>query len=162
MWISDNMVLSSKNVREGRYWTLLSHTFMHANPGHLVFNMLGVWSFGQPMAMLWGVPAFITLWIGAGFTGGLTSLALQKEENVRRRYIGASGSVLGLSVAMACQFPRSKMIIIPIVILTRYESCGRTRADCLIAHSDPSLDCHNWVYGLECNSTVQRFSGNHG
>ena len=104
--------------------------------------------------MLWGVPTFITLWMGAGITGGLTSLMLQKKDEKSRRYIGASGSVLGLSAVMACQFPRSKMMIIPIVILTCCESCGRMGADCLIALSDLGLDCHNWVCGLECNSTI--------
>ena len=80
--------------------------------------------------MLYGAPAFVAMWVGAGVTGAVASLLLQKEETkgqrvatkVEQNYIGASGSVLGFSAAFACAFPYAKLIIFPIVSLWRGES----------------------------------------
>ena len=126
-WIQENLVLNSRNVREGRYWTLLTHTFMHSGLYHLGANMLGLWCFGRPIAMLYGAPAFMTMWVGAGITGAVASVLIQKEETkgrwgttkVEQNYIGASGSVLGFSAAFAFAFPYAKLIVFPIVSLWR-------------------------------------------
>lgn len=68
--------------------------------------------------MVWGVPAFLALWVGAGVSGGLAGLVLQKRRELKgHAMVGASGSVLGLSAAVACQFPRAKLYIMPFVSL---------------------------------------------
>ena len=66
--------------------------------------------------MIYGTPTFVALWVGAGVTGAISSLVLQKERRgVDQQFIGASGSVMGLSAAYACAFPFAKMLIFPFV-----------------------------------------------
>ena len=89
--------------------------------------MAGLFSFGRTVVILWGVPAFLALWVGAGVTGGLAGIVIQKRMGRGERgggFLGASGSVLGLSAAVTCQLPRAKMFILPIVSPLYFEvSC---------------------------------------
>ena len=66
--------------------------------------------------MLFGVPSFVALWIGSGVSGALLTLRMEERNRLQQRsFIGASGSVLGLGAVFACQFPKGKMLILPIV-----------------------------------------------
>ncbi|MCJ1248164.1 hypothetical protein MMC30_005381 [Trapelia coarctata] len=127
--IHEHLVLSARNVREGRWWTLLTHTFTHFTLTHMAFNMLGLWTFGRPMVMLFGVRNFLALWVGAGITGGAASLMVESANNAadgkgilggkregETSYIGASGSVLGIGAAFAATFPLGSMYIFPIPV----------------------------------------------
>ncbi|MCJ1257678.1 hypothetical protein MMC24_005504 [Lignoscripta atroalba] len=114
-FVERNFVGSARNIKEGRYWTLLTHTFTHFTLPHLAFNMIGLWSFGRPIVMLFGVPSFVALWIGSGVSGALLTLRMEERNRLQQRsFIGASGSVLGLGAVFACQFPKGKMLILPI------------------------------------------------
>jgi membrane associated rhomboid family serine protease len=131
--VHEHLVLSARNVREGRSWTILTHTFTHLTLTHLAFNMLGLWMFGKPVIMLYGVRRFLALWVGAGITGGVTSLMVEKGNNAaagkgtlgqwgrkhegESRYVGASSSVFGIGAAFAAAFPKGTMMIFPIVSL---------------------------------------------
>jgi hypothetical protein len=57
-----HFVLSIKNIREGRYYVLLTHTFAHSNLMHLGFNMLALWGFGRIIVMMYGVRTFAGIW----------------------------------------------------------------------------------------------------
>ena len=57
-WYDQNLVLSLRNLREGRYHTLLTSTLTHYNLMHLSFNMFALWGFGQTIVMIYGVPTF--------------------------------------------------------------------------------------------------------
>ena len=98
---------------------------------HLAVNMVGLWTFGQPIVMLFGVRNFLLLWVGAGTSGGVASLMVEAANKSAARkeplgkfgkrragetnYIGASGSVLGIGAAFAATFPKGKLWVFPIV-----------------------------------------------
>ncbi|MGB0851297.1 MAG: rhomboid family intramembrane serine protease [Bacteroidia bacterium] len=42
-----------------RPWQLVSHAFMHADLGHLIFNMLALWMFGSRLEQVWGPKRFL-------------------------------------------------------------------------------------------------------
>src|SRR5262245_21252183 len=56
-------------ARTHRYDTLITHGFVHGSVPHLLFNMMTLYSFGPPMEMRIGTPAFIALY----FLGMLAS-----------------------------------------------------------------------------------------
>jgi membrane associated rhomboid family serine protease len=115
-WLNDNFTCSMRNFREGRYWTLLTHTLMHGSLGHLAFNMFGLYSFGPLVVLRYGVPAYFALWVGAGLTGAVCELYFTKETpGVERFCVGASGSILGIVTANAFAAPKSVMMVFPIV-----------------------------------------------
>lgn len=119
--LEKDFILSEQAIKEKRWWTLITHTFCHRDLGHLAGNMWGVFVFGLPVALRYGATGFASLWIGAGVTGGVASLALSKQSEqtglcqIRRQYLGASGSVLGLLTAYACTYPHAQLFIFPLV-----------------------------------------------
>ena len=126
-FIEKNLVGSAQNLEQGRYWTLITYTLTHLDLGHLAFNMLGLWTFGRTVMVLYGLPGFTALWIGSGICGALATMVGQKEgKGLTTSVVGASGSVLGMSAAVACQFPKSKMYIIPIVSKMITSPCRST------------------------------------
>lgn len=122
-----NMVCSRRNIEEGRWWTLLTSTFTHATLMHLIFNMVGLWGFGQHVIRLYGFPVFVTVWAGAGVAGNALGVywpqiedkaikrgLMSRPSGIRRgdNYVmGASAAVLGISVVVACTAPYMKMIM---------------------------------------------------
>ena len=126
-----HLVLNKDNIREGRYWTLLTHTITHNTPQHLFMNMYGVYSFGSAFLYRYSIGAFVTMWVGAGIAGGVVGLLgeerkakkLNEERQrhglgrviLRTNYIGASAAALGVTTAMCLNNPRGLVGIFPIV-----------------------------------------------
>lgn len=55
---------SLQNIREGRYYTMITSSFMHFSPIHLACNMVGLYSFGPLIVMSFGPATFLVAWIG--------------------------------------------------------------------------------------------------
>ena len=51
-------------------WQLVTYSFLHADLPHLLFNALGLWTFGAALEEYWGRKRFLTFWflcvVGAG------------------------------------------------------------------------------------------------
>jgi membrane associated rhomboid family serine protease len=108
-----------RNLREGRYHTLLTSTLTHYNLTHLGLNMFALWGFGQTVVAFYGVPTFAILWVGSGIAGGLLqSYFWVKNPNpyVETKAMGASGSILGIFAALTCVMPMATvtLVIIPM------------------------------------------------
>jgi len=116
-----HMVMSLQNIREGRYYTILTSTFAHSSVSHLLFNMMALWSFGPPIVGIYGVPTFAMLWVGAGLTGGVAQLYFWSKNSPYDGYrgVGASGSILGILGALTCLMPHSRvtLIVFPMSLL---------------------------------------------
>jgi membrane associated rhomboid family serine protease len=130
---------------------LITSLFMHAplweggnNIFHIVFNMYGLWMFGQILENYWGSKRFFTYYmicgIGAGITqelawyyfihSDLQTLQLTHDEFLKAVEpiiaIGASGAIFGLLLAFGMIFPNVPMYImfIPVPIKAKYLVIG--------------------------------------
>lgn len=56
-----------------KIWQIISHMFMHADTGHIFFNMFALWMFGSVMEHAIGQKRFLFLY----FSSGLGAVALQ-------------------------------------------------------------------------------------
>lgn len=54
-----------KNEHFG-FWQLVSNMFMHANFGHIIFNMYALWAFGSPLEKIWGQNKFLLFYFLCG------------------------------------------------------------------------------------------------
>src|SRR5690606_26513181 len=54
-----------------RPWTLITYMFVHANLGHIFFNMLGLFFFGPRLELRLGSRSFLWLYFLSGIGGGL-------------------------------------------------------------------------------------------
>jgi len=97
---------------------IISHMFMHADPGHLFFNMLSLFFLGPTIENHLGPKKFLILYFVAGFGGLLAHLAIGGGNSV----LGASGAIYGVFAAFAMYFPNVQLMLIfpPIPIKAKY------------------------------------------
>jgi membrane associated rhomboid family serine protease len=79
-------------VNDGEWWRLLTSGFLHADPLHLIFNMVGIYFLGQLLEPALGAVRFAALYLGSLLVGSFGVLLLSPEAST----IGASGAVFGL------------------------------------------------------------------
>lgn len=93
---------------------LLTYQFLHSpsDPGHLLFNMLGVYFFGSLFAERWGAAKFLGYYLLCGVGAGLFALAAQallgSEFTIT---IGASGALYGLLIAFGMVYPNHQILL---------------------------------------------------
>jgi len=99
------------------YYRMLSSGFLHANWGHLIFNMLTFFFFAPAVLNTVGVLSFIILYLASLLGGNLLSLYLKKDKP-HYSALGASGAVSGVLYAFIVFSPMSKIYLffIPIGI----------------------------------------------
>lgn len=98
------LALSPTALAEGRWWTLVSHMFLHANPVHLLMNAGAALAFGPAVARHFGpgprsAGIFLLFFLSCGVIGGLGYVALHPGGVAM--VIGASGAISGLWGAAA-------------------------------------------------------------
>jgi len=83
-------------LRAGEVWRLVTPLFLHAGPLHLFVNMYSLFALGPVVERFFGRPRFLALYLMAGVSGVVLSLALSPQPSV-----GASGAIFGLLGALA-------------------------------------------------------------
>ena len=111
---------------------LVTHLFMHGSFGHLFFNMLALWMFGQTLENHFGSKRFLTFYIVSGLGAALLHLAVLYFElkpvwelfqslppekqaeylespmfRLNSATVGASGAVFGCLAAFGYLFPNT-------------------------------------------------------
>ncbi|KAF2234194.1 hypothetical protein EV356DRAFT_502508 [Viridothelium virens] len=115
-WLKANATNSLRNFREGRWWTLLTCSFSHRDPNHLIGNMFSLYTFGTVFAYLpRGIPIVATITLGSALSASGADLAIQAARETpgyEQASLGASGVVMGLGTAAAAlrrRFSRMKL-----------------------------------------------------
>jgi len=89
---------------------LVTHMFMHADMGHLFFNMLALYFFGPMIERLWGAKKFLIYYLLCGLGAMILHLLIGGGAPV----LGASGAISGVVLAFAMLFPNARvMLLIP-------------------------------------------------
>lgn len=141
--IHKHAAYSLANIREGRYYTMITSSFMHFSPLHLACNMYGVYTLGPIMTMSFGPATFLVVWMGGSIAcDGATlywdsrkeaAAAKQKftsvgSSNIWRLNrnaelqdldthaigIGASGSLLSMLGVFVGMMPTHQIMLFPI------------------------------------------------
>ncbi|OTB05867.1 hypothetical protein M426DRAFT_21598 [Hypoxylon sp. CI-4A] len=105
--MSNNYTLNMKNLREGRWYTIFTHTVSHFDLSHLSTNMIAFY-----LATKWAiragmqVPTLLALGVGSAVTSSMASLFFdQRKFNYTFSSLGASGVIWGIAMTMACREP---------------------------------------------------------
>ncbi|MEO6068364.1 MAG: rhomboid family intramembrane serine protease [Gemmatimonadales bacterium] len=96
-----------------RPWTAVTYMFLHGGFGHILFNMLALYIFGPRLEARIGGLRFLGLYLVSGLAG---AAACYYTPNVP--VIGASGAVLGVSLAYARYWPTDVVLIYGILPMT--------------------------------------------
>lgn len=58
------------------FWQPLTSMFMHADPKHIIFNMIGLWMFGSPLEYFWGTKRFVILYFLSGLGADMLHIGI--------------------------------------------------------------------------------------
>jgi membrane associated rhomboid family serine protease len=108
--------LSAAALGQGRWWTLVSHIFLHGGVAHIFMNATVAFGVAAPVVRVLGDGAqgmirFFAFFLVCGVLAGLTAVAL--HPNGSMPLIGASGAICGLWGAATRAGPPDQALLSP-------------------------------------------------
>lgn len=102
-------------LRRNQYETIVTSGFVHADLGHLVFNMLTYYFFAFPLERQIGPARFAALYLLALVVSDLGTWRKHRNDP-QYASLGASGAISAVLFAAIVYFPWQKLFIIPIPV----------------------------------------------
>jgi membrane associated rhomboid family serine protease len=93
-------------------WSVVTYMFLHADFGHIFFNMLGLFFFGPRLEMKLGGSTFLRFY----FLSGIGGAVFQAVFATSAWMVGASAGVYAVLVGFAYYWPRETILLFPIPI----------------------------------------------
>jgi len=84
-------------VRDGEFWRLVTHMFLHGGIIHIFFNMYSLYHIGSRVEDFFGKWKYLLIYFISGISGGLLSISMN-DGNLAS--VGASGAIFGLFGAL--------------------------------------------------------------
>jgi membrane associated rhomboid family serine protease len=115
--IREYLEASSEGVfHHGRVWQLLTATFLHANFGHILWNMLFLWMVGREMESFYGSRDFLAMYLGAAIVSTLGYVLVDEFSPAHPLGFsiamqGASGAVMAVVVLYALYYPHREVLL---------------------------------------------------
>ena len=109
----DYLALNPATVAS-RPWTLITHMFIHADMGHLFFNMLFLFFFGMELENRVGESKFLQIFIISGIVGAVGQMAVLPAGSM----VGASGALFGVMGCLAVIAPEIKVLLFFVIPLS--------------------------------------------
>jgi membrane associated rhomboid family serine protease len=97
----DDLIFYPPSVKRGQVYRFVSHGLIHADPAHLIFNMLALYSFGQSLEKIYTLPfvygsngkiVYLVLYFTALVVASVPDYFKHKD-HYHYRSLGASGAV---------------------------------------------------------------------
>lgn len=122
----EDMIFYPPAVERGQWYRFFSHGLIHADIGHLAFNMIALWSFGEGLERVfsidcvfgkWAKLFYLFLYVSALFMASFPDY-LRHKDNYHFRSLGASGAASAVIFSMILFFPQTPIgiIFLPIRI----------------------------------------------
>ena len=102
-------------ARHSRYWGLVTCGFVHADVGHLLFNLITFYSFGFPLEREIGTGPFAALY-AVGLLVSSVGTVIKHRDDPNYASLGASGAILAVLFASILYFPHQRLFILPIPV----------------------------------------------
>lgn len=109
--MADHFLVSVDSIAQGRVWTLLTAEVSHHDPTHLLFNLLGLWTFGRRVGEAIGWRHLLGLYVGGAVAASAAHVGFMLASGGDAAAIGASGAVMALAVAFARLYPNAVLQI---------------------------------------------------
>jgi membrane associated rhomboid family serine protease len=109
----------------GQPWpaNTVTHMFSHAGWGHLLFNMLPLWIFGNNVEDALGRLRFLVFYLLCGFAAlaaqSAFTLAAGSDAAAEVPMVGASGAVFGVMAAYLVLLPHGKVLVAFFFVILR-------------------------------------------
>mgnify|MGYP006267719021 CR=1 FL=1 len=97
-------------------FTILTSMFLHGGWGHIFFNMLFLWIFGDNVEDAMGHGPFLVFYLLCGAAGNIGHILTNPLSTVPT--VGASGAIAGVLGAYFLLFPRARVVtIVPLFVI---------------------------------------------
>ena len=106
--------LIPREFMKGYIWQGITYMFLHGGFFHLLINMYILWMFGRELEYLWGTKEFYKYYFICGIGAAVIYSLFNMDSTIP--VVGASGAVFGILLAFGLTFPRTKLIIFPLLI----------------------------------------------
>lgn len=100
-------------LRRKQFGTMILSGFVHADMGHLLFNMFTFFFFAFPLERRVGTLPFVILYL-AGLVASHGCTYFKQRNNPGYASLGASGAVSAVLFAYIVYFPTTTLMIMPI------------------------------------------------
>jgi membrane associated rhomboid family serine protease len=124
--VIDDLIFYPPAVKRNQFYRFISHGFIHADPVHLAFNMIALYSFGQNLEDVFSFPCVFgnfgkLIFLLLYFTGLIVASLpdyFKYKESYHFKSLGASGAVSAIVFSMIIFFPQSPigLLFLPINI----------------------------------------------
>lgn len=114
--LMDRLILHPYSLlREQRYYTLITSGFIHADIGHLLFNMLSFFFFAFTLERIVGTTQFAIIYLASLALSDISTIVKHKD-NPNYRSLGASGAIAAVIFSFIIYEPstRISLFLIPI------------------------------------------------
>jgi membrane associated rhomboid family serine protease len=98
------------------YLTLLTAMFMHGSWLHILGNMLYLWIFGDNIEDLLGHGRYVVFYLACGIAASLAQVFFSPDSYIPS--LGASGAIAGVLGAYAIKFPRNRVRVLMVRVVT--------------------------------------------
>ena len=100
-----------------QHYRMVTSSFLHANPAHLLLNLMTLFFFGPEVERILGKLGFLVVYFGAIFASGFISLRANRD-NPSYASVGASDAVSGVVLSYCCFYPFDKIyfLFLPVGI----------------------------------------------
>ena len=102
-------------LRARQYETIVTSGFVHADLGHLIFNMVTFYFFAFPLERHIGTGAFLSVYL-VGLVLSHSCTYFKHRNDVHYASLGASGAISAVLFAYIVYFPTTTLIILPIPV----------------------------------------------
>ncbi len=106
--------LIPREFMNGYVWQGITYMFLHGGFFHLLINMYILWMFGRELEYLWGTKEFYKYYFICGIGAAIIYSLFNSNSTIP--VVGASGAIFGILLAFGITFPRTKLIIFPLLI----------------------------------------------
>jgi len=114
--VIERSLLRPSQVANGSgYAGLLTSGFVHADVGHMIFNLITFYSFAFKLEPVIGSVKFVVLYFSSLLIAGLGTV-FQHRNDPNYASLGASGAILGVLFASIVYFPRQSLYILPLPV----------------------------------------------
>jgi membrane associated rhomboid family serine protease len=125
--IIEDLIFYPPAIKHRRqYYRFITHGFIHADPGHLIFNMIALYSFGTNLEDLfsfscifagWGKLLYVLLYFSALVVASLPDYFKYRDSD-HFRSLGASGAVSAIIFSTIIFLPQTHIgfIFLPVGI----------------------------------------------
>jgi len=102
-------------ARRSGYGQLVSSGFVHADVGHLLFNLITFYSFAFALERFIGSLRFAILYF-CGLLASAIGTCIRHRDEPDYASLGASGAILAVLFASIAYFPHQRLLILPLPV----------------------------------------------